>query len=147
MFEKYAKNKLDICNTSTFEQVFWKTKTFFKKLEYRFLTVKALRLKALAFQKPIILIPTGISEANLRQIEWWVQNGASTKNGRLPVTTLLFRKFCFSLRTSYKELIWCTNDPYAHMSYFLLALESSCNLVNLPRTMFIIDNCLNSFPY
>ena len=70
IFQIDSKNELDVCNTSAFEQVFWKTKTFFKKLEYRFLTVKALRLKALAFQKPIILIPTGISEANLRQIEW-----------------------------------------------------------------------------
>ena len=60
-----SKNELDVCNTSAFEQVFWKTKPFFKKLEYRFLTVKALRLKAhhfdtkLAHQKPI-----------LGQIEW-----------------------------------------------------------------------------
>ena len=33
------------------------------------------------------------------------------KNVVLPVTALLFSKFCFSLITSYKELIWCTNDP------------------------------------
>ena len=47
----------------------------------------------------------------LRQIEWWVNNGAITKNGVLPVTTSFFWRFCFSLRTSYKELIWCTNNP------------------------------------
>ena len=47
----------------------------------------------------------------LRQIEWWVQNGPITKIRVLPVTTLSFKKFCFGLRTSYKELIWCTNDP------------------------------------
>ena len=41
----------------------------------------------------------------LKQIEWGVQNGPITKIGVLPVTTLLFRKFCFSLRTSHKELI------------------------------------------
>ena len=80
-------------------------KTFFKKLEYRFL-VTALRLKThhihtkLPYQKPM-----------LRQIEWWIQNGPITKNGVLPVTTLFFWKFCFSLRISYKELIWCTNNP------------------------------------
>ena len=38
----------------------------------------------------------------LRQIEWGVQNGPITKNQVLLVTTLFFRKFCFSLRTSYK---------------------------------------------
>ena len=41
----------------------------------------------------------------LRQIEWEVQTGPIIKNGVLPVTTLFFRKFCFSLRTSYNELI------------------------------------------
>ena len=54
----------------------------------------------------------------LRQIEWWLQNGPITKNGVLPVTTSFFWKFCFSLRTSYKELIWCTNDPNAHIRTF-----------------------------
>ena len=46
----------------------------------------------------------------LRQIEWGIQNEPITKNGVLPVT-VFFWKFCFTLRTSYKELIW----------YFLLS--------------------------
>ena len=54
----------------------------------------------------------------LRQIEWWVQNGPITKNGVLPVTTLFFWKFCFSLRTFYKELIWCTNYPNIYIPTF-----------------------------
>ena len=54
----------------------------------------------------------------LRQIEWWILNGPITKNGVLPVTTLFFWKFCFSLRTSYKKLMWCTNDPNAHILTF-----------------------------
>ena len=54
----------------------------------------------------------------LRQIEWWVQNEPITKNGVLPVTTLYFWKFCFSLRTSYKEMIWCTNNPNPHIRTF-----------------------------
>ena len=41
----------------------------------------------------------------LRQKEWGVQNGPITKNGVLRVTTLFFLKFCFSLRTSRKELV------------------------------------------
>ena len=42
----------------------------------------------------------------LRQIEWGVQNGPSiTKNEVVPVFTVLIQKFCFSLRTLYKELI------------------------------------------
>ena len=29
-----------------------------------------------------------------------------------------FFNFCFSLRTSYKELTWCTNDPNVHIHAF-----------------------------
>ena len=54
----------------------------------------------------------------LRQIEWSEQNGSITKNGVLPVTTLFFSEFCFSLRTSYEELIWCTNDTNTHIRTF-----------------------------
>ena len=41
----------------------------------------------------------------LRQIEWNVQDEPMTKNGVLPVPALVFRKFCFILRTPYKEFI------------------------------------------
>ena len=41
----------------------------------------------------------------LRQIEWGVQNGSFTQNGVLRGTALFFRKFHFSLRTSYNKLI------------------------------------------
>ena len=61
----------------------------------------------LPYQKPI-----------LRHIEWWVQNRPITKNGVLPTTTLLFWKICFSLRTSYRDLIWCTNGLNAHIPTF-----------------------------
>ena len=54
----------------------------------------------------------------LRQIKWWLQNGPITKNGVLPATTLFFWKFCFSLRTPYKELICCTNNPNVHICTF-----------------------------
>ena len=40
------------------------------------------------------------------------------KNGILPVTTLFFKKICFTLRTSYKELICCTNNPNTHICAF-----------------------------
>ena len=59
---------LNVFNTLTLIKIFWKTKTFFKKLEYCFL-VEPLRLKThhshskLLCQKPM-----------LRQIEWRLQN-------------------------------------------------------------------------
>ena len=47
----------------------------------------------------------------LRQMECGVQNSPITKN---EVDYFFFRKFCFSFRTSYKELIWCNNHPNVH---------------------------------
>ena len=106
---------LNVFNTLTLRQIFWKTKTFFQKNRVPFL-VESTRLKTHHFhtkltnQKPM-----------LRQIEWWVQNIPFTKNEVLPVTTSLFWKFCFSLRTSYKVMIWCTGEPN---SIFLLLVSA-----------------------
>ena len=74
-----------------------KRKPFSKKLEYRFL-VKVLRSK-IFIQKLLC------HKSMLRQIDCGVQNGPITKNGVLPLTTSFFQKFCFSLKTLYKELI------------------------------------------
>ena len=38
----------------------------------------------------------------LRQIEWGVQSGAIAINGLLPLTAWFFKKFNWSIRTSYK---------------------------------------------
>ena len=75
--------------------------------------MKALRLKTHHFHAKL-----PYQKLKLRQIEWLVQNGLITNNGVLPVTTLFFWKLRFSLRTSYKELICCTNKPNAHISTF-----------------------------
>ena len=73
--------------------------------------LEALRLKTHHFHtKPPYQKPM------LGQIEWWLQNGPITKNGVSPV--IFFWKFCFSLRTFYKELICCNNNPNAHIWTF-----------------------------
>ena len=59
----------------------------------------------------------------LRQIEWGVQNWPITKNGVLLVTTFFFRKFCFSLWTSYIELIWCYQPSKCPYSCFSKAVK------------------------
>ena len=97
-----------------FETNFLENGNLFQKTVVWFFSWKYwLRLKMhyfhrkLSCQKPI-----------LKQIEWWVQNGPITKNEVLPVTTLFFWKFCFIIRTSFKELIWSTNYPSAHIHAF-----------------------------
>ena len=49
----------------------------------------------------------------------WERNGSIIKNGVLTVTTLLFWKFCFNLRTSHKEFT-VFDVPTSQMSIFVL---------------------------
>ena len=56
------------------KQAFWKTKTFFKKLEHRFL-VESTKIENATFP-----YKTALSEAMLRQTELGVQNGSTAKN-------------------------------------------------------------------
>ena len=75
------------------KQIFWETKTFFKKLDYRFL-VQTTKIEntLFPFENPLSDI--------LIQIERRLQNGPTTESGVLPVTTLLFWKIVPSFRTS-----------------------------------------------
>ena len=101
---------LNVFNTLTLKQIFWKTKNIFKRMEYRFL-VESTKLKTHYFQ-------TKLPYQKLRQIKCLVQHEPITKNGVLPVTTLFFWKFCLSLWTSHNETIWCTNDPNVYIRAF-----------------------------
>ena len=67
--------------TLTSKQIFWKTKTFFKKLEYRFL-VEATKIENTAFPSK-----TALSEANVKTNKIVIQNGPVTKIRVFPVTT------------------------------------------------------------
>ena len=75
---------------------FLDNKNFFKKLEYRFL-VERTKIKKASFP-----YKTAKSEANVKTNRMVTKNGPITENRVLPVTTLFFWKFYFSLRTSYK---------------------------------------------
>ena len=50
----------NVFNTLTLKQIFWKTKTFFKKLEYRFL-VESTKIENASFP-----YKTAITEANVK---------------------------------------------------------------------------------
>ena len=107
----------NVFNTLTLKPIFSKTKTFFKKLEYRFL-VESTRIENVTFPYKTVL-----PEANVKTNRMGLQNGPIVKNGVLPVTTLVFRKKNLSLRISYKELIWCTNHPNVHIHTFRKGLS------------------------
>ena len=115
--------------------VFWLIKNWLKTHHFH---------TKLPYQKPM-----------LRQIAWWVQNGPITKNGELSVTALFLWKFCFCLRSSYKELIWCTSDPNAHIPLLFVSAgvlfdgAFSLGILNTPicefnaSTMFKVINVRN----
>ena len=103
---------LSVFNSLTLKLISWKMNTFFKKLEYRFLVESTKIENASSPCKP------GISEAIVKRnkmltIIWTYQKERSFANNYF-----IFWKFCFSLRTSYAELICCTNNPNDHYCTF-----------------------------
>ena len=73
---------LNFFNTSTLKQIFWKTKFFFKNLEYHFL------VESTKIENALFPYKTAKSEANVK-IEWPVQDGPITKNGVLPAANFV----------------------------------------------------------
>ena len=100
---------LNVFTTLSLKLIF---ENLFKKLEYRFL-VQSTRLKAKHFHRKLTC-----QKSMSRQIEWEVQNGPITKDGVLPLPTLVFWKFCFRVRSFSKELIRFTNYPTVHIHIF-----------------------------
>ena len=96
-----------ICISAPLKQIFWKKKTIFKKLEYHFLVEKT-KIENASFP-----YRTALSEANVK-----TNRMVTTKERIFASNCFIFLKFCFSLRTSYKELILCTNNPNAHIHIF-----------------------------
>ena len=77
---------LNVCNIL----IFWKMKTFFKKLEYPFL------VESFQIENVSLLYKTAISEANLK-----THRTVSTKftyHKVFPVTTLFFRNILFQFK-------------------------------------------------
>ena len=87
-------------------------KTFFKKLEYRFL-VERTKIEKASFP-----YKTAISEANVKTNRMVSTKWTYHKERSFASNYLIFLNFFFSLRTSYKELIWDTNHPNADIRTF-----------------------------
>ena len=94
-------------NTLTLKQIFWKMKTFFKKLEYRFL-VESTKIENASFP-----YKTAISETNVKTNRMVTTRWTYHKERSLPVTTLFSWKFCL-----FMNHLWCTNSLNAHIPTF-----------------------------
>ena len=84
----------NVFNTLTLKQIFWKTKTFFKKLEYRFL-VETTEIESTSFP-----FKTAPSETNVKTNRTATTKWAYRKEWGLPVSLLFFWKIFSSFRTS-----------------------------------------------
>ena len=82
---------LKVSDALNLKQIFWKTKTLLKKLEYPLLLQKTKTENATSPYK------NAVPEANVQtnRMGGGGQNGPITKNRVLPVTTLFFWKLCF----------------------------------------------------
>ena len=102
----------NVFNTLTLKQIFWKTKTFFKKLEYRFL-VESTKIENASFP-----YKTAISEASVKRNRMVTTKWIYHEERSFASNYFNFWKFYTSLSTSYKELICCTNNTNAHICTF-----------------------------
>ena len=75
---------VNVFDNLALKHIFWKTKTFFKKLKHRFL-VKSSNIENAPFPYKSI-----IAEANVKANRMGNAKCTNHKNWSLPVTTLLF---------------------------------------------------------
>ena len=85
---------LNVFNTLTLIQVFWKTKTFFKKLENRFL-VETTQIKNTSFP-----FKAALSEANVKTNRMTTTKLTYHKEWSFGSNYFIFWKIYFSFRTS-----------------------------------------------
>ena len=106
---------LNVFNTLTLKQIFWKTKIFFKQLEYRFL-VESTNIENASFP-----YKSAISEANVKTNRMGTTKWTYHKERSFASNCFIFLKILFQLRTSYNDLIWSANNPNTHIRTFVSA--------------------------
>ena len=111
-FYAITTGNFNVFTTLSLILVFWKTKTFFKNLEYHFL-VQTTKIECAIF--PYMTAP---SKANVKtnrmgSIKWTYYKGWSFASN-----CFIFLKILFQSRTSSKQLIRCTNYSNAPIHTF-----------------------------
>ena len=101
-----------VFSTLTLKQIFWKAKTFFKKMGYAFL-VETTKIENTWFP-----FKTALSEANVKTNSMATTKWTYHKEWSFVSNYFFFWKICSSLRTSCKESIWCINDPIVNIGIF-----------------------------
>ena len=83
---------LNVFNTLTLKRIFWKTKTFFKNLEYRFL-VESIKIENASFP-----YKTAISEANVKTNKMVTTKWTYQKERSFAGNYFIFLKILFQFK-------------------------------------------------
>ena len=98
-FMRQSVKVLNVYNTLTLIQIFWKTKTFLKKLENHFL-VQTTKIENISFP-----FKTASSEANVKTTRMATTKWTYHKELSFSSNCFILLKICFSFSTSLKELV------------------------------------------
>ena len=108
---------LNIFNTLTLKQIFWKTKIFFKKLEYRVL-VQNTKIEKASFP-----FKTAMSEANVKTNRMVSIKWICKKERSFASNCLIFLKTLFQFKDLLHRVDLIYQRPKCPYSYFLKVLE------------------------
>ena len=102
---------LNVLNTLTLQQIFWKKKPFSKNWSTVFSWKYYVWKCNIFIQNYYVRIQCSDKQNR-------VQNGPITKSGVLSVTALFFGEISFQFKSLLTKLIWCTNYPKLHIHTF-----------------------------
>ena len=98
---------MNVFNTLILKQIFWKVKTVFQKSGVPFLDENP-KIESASFP---------YKTAKFKTNRMWSTKWTYYKQ-RSFVSDFIFSKILFQFRTSYEELIWCTNYLKVHIYIF-----------------------------
>ena len=105
----------NVFNTSTLKQIFWKTKTFFKQLEYQFL-VETTKIENTSFP-----FKTALSEANVKTNKMATTKWTYHKEWSFAINYFNFLENLFQFYNLLKSVNLIYQRPKCPYSYFSLS--------------------------
>ena len=81
---------LNVFNTLTSNQIFWKTKTFFKKLEYRFL-VESAKIENASFPYKTAILEANVKIDRMVSTKWTYHKKSSFASNYFIYLKILFQ--------------------------------------------------------
>ena len=87
----------NVFNTLILKQIFWKTKTFYKKLEYHRFLVKATKIENTSFA-----FKTALSEANVKTNRMAITKWTYYKEWSFASNYLIFFQFQFQFQNMFQ---------------------------------------------